>query len=137
MTDELQQLENWVETNIVQPVENFLHTNPVAVAVETDLETAFKNALSLVERNGGQLLFNAAVAAAPDIVSGNWTAVATDVLTAAKASGASTISQEEGLAASTALQIAQVIAPNAVSAPMATDTSEIPASSVEVSAPNE
>lgn len=72
-----------------------------------DVEPQVKNALLLVERNGGALLFQEATALVSAIGTQSWSTLAATLLTNAKAAGATTLASEEQLAASTALQIAQ------------------------------
>lgn len=96
----------------------FFETNPTVVVIENDFKKAFALAESIVERNGGQLLLTAATNVLPDLLTGKWEDAAANALADAKAAGAVTIPEEEQLAASTALQVAQVIAgPAATVAP--------------------
>jgi hypothetical protein len=83
-------------------VENFID----GVFVD-DVKPFFNNALALVERNGGALLFSAAANVVGGLVTGNWGSVVAQVISTAKAAGAQTLEQEEQLAASTALQLVQ------------------------------
>ena len=82
---------------------------PVATAVVADVKSALSSTEALIERNGGQLLMSEALAAVQGLVTGNWSAVVTTLVANAKAAGAATVAQEEQLAGSAALQIAQVI----------------------------
>jgi hypothetical protein len=75
----------------------------------SDIEPAITAAIQLIERNGGQLLITEALAALSGLATGNWTGVVTTLVANAKAAGAQTITSEEQLAGSTALQIAQVL----------------------------
>jgi hypothetical protein len=103
-------IENFIETDIIQPVENFFENNPTAVAVETDVSSWFKQAVSIIENNGGSLLIAAATNVVPAIISGQWGVAVANVLADAKAAGAVTVPAEESLAAALALQAAQTIA---------------------------
>lgn len=89
------------------------------------VEPAVKSALLLVERNGGALLFQEAVALVSAIGTQSWATITATLLTNAKAAGATTLAQEEQLAASTALQIAQAAqaAPTSAASPAATPVS--------------
>lgn len=87
-----------------------------------EVEPFFKNALALVERNGGALLIKAAGDALPALVSGKWGVSVTQIIADAKAAGAALIPQEEQLAASTALQIVQA-ATTAIASTIASSTS--------------
>lgn len=86
--------------HVLQPVEN---------AVETELKTALAATEALITRNGGQLLLSEGLAAIEGVATGNWTAVVTTLIANAKAAGAETLTAEEQLAGSAALQIAQVV----------------------------
>ena len=89
-----------------------------AKAVEADVASVFTGTIdpalqaawTLIERNGGSLLLKAATDALPAILTGNWSAVAAQVVVDAKAAGAATLAEEEQLAASTALQVVQAAA---------------------------
>ncbi|CAM6005673.1 unnamed protein product [Sphagnum balticum] len=125
MTNELQQFENFIENDIVDPVKEFFTTNPTGEAIIADTKAFFANAEALVERNGGGLLMTAATTIVPEIVAGQWAGAVASVLALAKSAGAATVAAEEQLAASTALQIAQA-AGNALTQ---TATTSVPASS--------
>lgn len=82
---------------------------PVEVAAVTDFKAAVATTEALLERNGGQLLLSEALAVVEGVATGNWSATVTTLVANAKAAGAETLTAEEQLAGSTALQIAQVI----------------------------
>jgi len=72
-----------------------------------DVEPLFKNTLLLVERNGGTLLIAVAKDLFATLTGSSWGAVTAQIVTDAKAQGATFVQGEEQLAASTALQIVQ------------------------------
>lgn len=102
MTDFLQEAEQFIETDIIQPVEGFFVKTAVP-AVTAWLQAA----ATLLERNGGAILLQIASQVAPDIATGQWGALTATIIADAKTAGASLIAEEEQLAASTALQLAQ------------------------------
>jgi hypothetical protein len=83
--------------------------NIIVLDVEPALAAAFSQALQLIRRNGGTLLLSAATNVLPSLVAGQWGTAVTNLLADAKAAGATTVSSEEQLAASTALQIQQAV----------------------------
>lgn len=81
--------------------------NYVDNVLTTDIDPALLAAWNLIKRNGGALLLAAATNVLPSLAAGQWGTAVTNLIADAKAAGAETLSNEEQLAASTALQITQ------------------------------
>lgn len=101
MTSIIQTIETEIQDD-VKKVEDFF-----TGTVEPDVANFFKAAYDLVSRNGGTLLLKAAADVVPNIATGQWGAAVIQVIADAKSAGAELLAEEESLAASTALQIAQ------------------------------
>lgn len=101
-----------VEQDVVAGVKTAIAyvDNVIVTDIEPALAVAFSAALALIENNGGTLLLTAAQDVVNGIADGTSLAdIGTQVLTAAKAAGATTVAAEEALAAQTAVTIAQAV----------------------------
>ena len=103
---------------------------PVEQTAVTDVEAALTQTEQLLTRNGGQLLLSEALAVVDGVVTGNWSSTVTTLVANAKAAGAQTLTEEEQIAGSTALQIAQVIKAQQAAAVPAAPVADAPAPAV-------
>lgn len=101
MTDIIEQVEEFAENKILEPIEGFF------TAESPVLQDWLKAAGDLLERNGGQIFLQLAKQIVPDIATGKWGDLTAKLIADARASGIALVAEEEQLAASTALQIAQ------------------------------
>ena len=112
-----------VEQDVVSAAKTTI--NYIDNVFTTDFDPALVAAWQLIERNGGSLILAAAGNVLPSLATGQWGTAVTNLLADAKAAGATTVTAEEQLAGSTALQIVQAaqtsvaaaVAPPAPAAP--------------------